>query len=168
MTGRKKVNKDINKLIIKFNLESTLTHPHSQTMRGSRKFLKGKVQLWQHFFWLMRGDGIKIPLTVGVSLACRWRPYIECCLGSFVIFMGSVPVFAEKPIFLRFFRGVRTPYPPSGSAHANLQKIKPIVSKLISTHAFMSLYQVLFLDFVCFVALSPSQQLCSCQDGQFT
>ena len=49
----------------------------------------------------------------------RWWPNIECWLRSFVIFQGiRTWVLQRNPIFLWFFRGgVRTPCPPSGSAH---------------------------------------------------
>ena len=51
----------------------------------------------------------------------RWHAN-ECCLGSLVIFQGTWNTIDKKPIFLWFyliffFRGVRTPCTPYGSAH---------------------------------------------------
>ena len=63
----------------------------------------------------------------GISLACRWWPNVECWLGSFENFRGSVPVLLWNSIFLWFFRGrgggkgIWTLHPPSGSAHGTGQ-----------------------------------------------
>ena len=57
----------------------------------------------------------------GVSLACWCWPKIECWVGSFVIFQGIWTRIAMKSYILVIFLGggggVRTPCPPSGSAH---------------------------------------------------
>ena len=50
----------------------------------------------------------------GISLACRWRPKLECWLGSFVIFYGIPTSIAKKSYISVIFRGVRTPVSPSG------------------------------------------------------
>ena len=64
-----------------------------------------------HYKWAIIGPPAKRHLN-GVSLVCWWWPNIECWLGSFVIFRGSRPVLLRNPIFLWFFRVVRTPGPP--------------------------------------------------------
>ena len=88
------------------------------------------------FLLFFREEGIQIPLKAGhhhspakrhlngVLLANRWRPNIECLLGSFENFenfRGSGQVLLRNPIFLWFFRGDPAPCPPppaSGSAHS--------------------------------------------------
>ena len=48
-----------------------------------------------------------------VSLADRWWPNIECCLGSSVIFHGIQTSIDKEPYsFVIFEKGVRTPCPP--------------------------------------------------------
>ena len=89
-------------------------------------------ELWQRFFSSFLRERIQITQKAGhhrpasethlngVSLACRWWPNVECWLGNFENFRGSGPVLLRNSIFLWFFRwgwGVRTPCPPSGSAH---------------------------------------------------
>ena len=101
-------------------------------MRRSRKFCQGRggptvtfCSWWgeggskYHYKRAIIGPPAKCHLN-GFSLVCWWRPNIECWLDSFVIFRGSRPVLLRNPTFLWFFRGggVRTPCPPSGSAHA--------------------------------------------------
>ena len=58
------------------------------------------------------------------TLAGRWWPITECWLGSFVVLQGIQTSIAKRPyIFCDFSGGgggVRTPYPPSGSAHGVL------------------------------------------------
>ena len=89
-------------------------------------FVRG-VQLWQRFFLVwwgeegskyhykraMIGPPAKRHLN-GVSLACRWWPYIECWLGSFVNFKGIRTSIAKKPYIFVIFQGVgvRTPVHP--------------------------------------------------------
>ena len=69
-----------------------------------------------HLKWTTIGPSAK-RLWNSVLPACQW-PTIECWFGSFVIFRGSGSILLGNPIFLWFFRGgVRTPCPPSGSAH---------------------------------------------------
>ena len=57
-----------------------------------------------HYKRAIIGPPVKHNLN-GVSLACRWWPYIEWWLGSFVIFRGSGPVLLRKPIFCDFSGG---------------------------------------------------------------
>ena len=69
------------------------------TMRGSGKFWQRGSNVFFIYFFI-RGKRIQIALKAGpigppakrhfngVSLAGHWLPYIECCLGSFVIFQG--------------------------------------------------------------------------------
>ena len=52
-----------------------------------------------------------------LELASQRNANIECWLGCFVILKGSGPILLRNPIFWGFFRGVRTPSPPSGSAY---------------------------------------------------
>ena len=72
----------------------------------------------------MSGERIQIPLKAGHHRpasetpfkwpAGRWWPYIECWLGSFVIFQGSRTSIAKEPysfVNLRE-RGVGTHFPP--------------------------------------------------------
>ena len=93
-----------------------------------QKVLSEGVQLWQRFFFVWWGkEGSKdhykraiIGLPGkrhlnGILLACRWWPNIECWLVSFVILRGSGAVLLRNPIFLWFYRGVRTPCPLSPS-----------------------------------------------------
>ena len=50
----------------------------------------------------------------GLSLGGRWWPYIECWLGSFVIFKGIQTTFAKIPYnFCDFPERVQTPCPPT-------------------------------------------------------
>ena len=97
----------------------------STFMRGSRKFLSEGVQRWPDFFlvwwgkwskynyeWAINGPPAKRHLN-GVSLAGRWRPNIECCIGSLVILRRSGPVLLRNPIFFVFFQGGPDPlFPP--------------------------------------------------------
>ena len=69
-----------------------------------------------HYKWAIIGPPAKRHWNGG-SLACRYWPTIECWLGSLVIFRGSRSKLLGNSIFLWCFRGVRTPCPPSGSAH---------------------------------------------------
>ena len=83
------------------------------------------------FFVFFKGERIQISLKAGhhrpasetplngISLACRWWPNVECWPGRFDNFRGSGPVLLRNSIFLWFSGGggVRTPCPPSGSAH---------------------------------------------------
>ena len=58
----------------------------------------------------------------GVSLAGRWLPNIESLLGSCVILQGIRTSIVQKPYIFVIFQGgggVRTPCPPSGSAHVS-------------------------------------------------
>ena len=89
-----------------------------------QKVLPEGVQLWQRFFFLMRGKRIQKKRAIigppakrhlnGVSLAGRWWPNMEFWLCSFVIFRGSTPVLIRNPLFLWFSggKGVRPPAPP--------------------------------------------------------
>ena len=68
-----------------------------------------------------------------IEMVFRWRadewPTIKCWLGSFEIFRGSGSILLGNPIFLRFFMGgggVRTHYPPSGSAHVEWDPYGPL------------------------------------------
>ena len=108
-----------------------------QSMRGSRKFCQSGPTLTRFylFFKLMRREMIQIPLLADhqrpasetpFRLAGRWWPNIECWIGSIVILRGSGPVLLRKePYIFVIFQGggggVRTPCPPSGSAHAKDQ-----------------------------------------------
>ena len=112
---------------------SPLTQMESQNHARIQKVLSEGVQLWQRFFvcfflWGQEGSKYHYKRSIigppGVSLACRWWPYIECWLCSFVILRDSGPVLQRNPIFLWFFRGVGvvpTPCPPSGFAHENIE-----------------------------------------------
>ena len=97
---------------------------NTQACADPESFVRGGPTLTTFF----RGERILIPPN-GVSLACPLWPNIECWLGSFETFenfRGSGPVLQRSPIFLWFFRGVRTPappLPPSWSAHAKFDKI---------------------------------------------
>ena len=121
-------------------------------LRGSRTFARGGHNMITFFslfffFFLMRGkvepnSTIKRQrnaIYIGVSLAGRWWPNIECCLGSFVIFRESATVLIINPIFLWFFREVRTPYHPSGSAHACLPYMSPRVHPSDKLYCVVSL-----------------------------
>ena len=77
----------------------------SPCMHGSRTLCQGWSN-FDNFFKLMRGRKDQNTTISGTSLACRWCPYIECWLGSFVILRGS------RPVLLSYSRGgVRTPCP---------------------------------------------------------
>ena len=92
------------------------------------------VTLWSavdnRFFlrwWIQFDEGRKDHTTIfgpqakrhlnGVSLACRWWPYIECWLEIFVVFKGIRTSIAKKPYIFVIFQGSPDPLPPSGSAH---------------------------------------------------
>ena len=65
-------------------------------------------------------------------------------------FRESGPVLLENPIFLWFFGGVRTPCPPSGSAHVLLLCFKlqqtALVMKKTATLCFFVCYLLLTLN----------------------
>ena len=80
------------------------------------------------FFFFVRGKRIQIALKAGhhhlnrVSLAGRCWTYIECWLGSFVIFQGIRTSIAKKPyIFVIFSEGYEPPVPPLWIRTCHLQ-----------------------------------------------
>ena len=94
----------------------------------NQKFMSEGVQLWQRFllfFLLMREGGSKYHFKrvtigppakrhiIGVSLAGRYWPNIECWLGTFVI-SGDPDQYGLATIIFAIFQGggVRTPCPP--------------------------------------------------------
>ena len=93
----------------------------------TQKVLSVGVQLWcfylawwgeerskYHYKRTIIGPPAKRHLN-GVSLACQWWPYIECSLGSFVIFKGIQTSFAKKPYIFVIFQGgggSGSPVPP--------------------------------------------------------
>ena len=103
---------------------------HEPSVRGSRVLSEG-VQLWQRLFsfswsgergskyhlkWAIIGPPAERHLN-GISLACRWRPNIECWLGRFVIVIRTS--IAKKPYIFVTFQGGPDPLPPaSGCARA--------------------------------------------------
>ena len=58
---------------------------------------------------MMRGKGIKIPQSADhhrpASVTCRCWPYIECWLGTFVIFKGIRASIAKNPYIFVIFQG---------------------------------------------------------------
>ena len=90
----------------------------------------------------------KTPLNV-VSLACRWWPNVECWLGSFENFRRSC-LLLRNSIFLWFFRwGVRTPCPPSGSAHGTglcLHLLRYTENPFYRVHRLCTILCVLSID----------------------
>ena len=59
----------------------------------------------------------------GISLACRWWPNIQCCLGSFVIFRGSGPLLQRNLYFCYISRGVSGPPVPPLDPRMQSQRI---------------------------------------------
>ena len=106
------------------------------SMRGSRKFCQSGSKFddngffccfflswWgdrgskYHFKWTNIGPPEKRHWN-GVSLACRWCPYIECWLVCFVIVKGIGTSITKKPyIFVILQGGSGPPVASSGSAH---------------------------------------------------
>ena len=93
-----------------------------------QKFLSKGVQLWRVFlcffsvFLVDEGrtedpyNTKRLPSSTcqrsAIYMACRWWPYNECWLGSFVIFRGSGPVLLKETLyFCNFPGGLRTPLP---------------------------------------------------------
>ena len=74
------------------------------------------VQLWQCFCLVDEGredpNAFKSYHWPASERPFKWWPYIECWLDSFEIFQGIRPILLRNPIFLWFFRGVRSPCPP--------------------------------------------------------
>ena len=96
----------------------------SRFMRWSRKFCQSPGVYFDNFFscWGERGSKYHIKWAIicpPVSLACRWRPNIECWPGSFVIFQGIWTSVDKKPYTFVFFQWGSEPpvLLPSGSAH---------------------------------------------------
>ena len=101
-------------------------------MRGPREFCQRGSWSNSNNVFMMRGKRIQIALKAshhrlasetplnGVSQVGRLWATIECWLGSFVIFQRVRTSIAKKPYIFVIFHGgggVRTPCPPSGSAH---------------------------------------------------
>ena len=88
-------------------------------MRGSRQ---SGVKLWP-FLRMMRGERILIPLKlaiisppanchlVGVSLAGRWWPNIECWLDGLWFSRGTEPVLLRNLIHVALWYFRRGPHP---------------------------------------------------------
>ena len=78
-----------------------------------------------HYKWTIISPPAKRHLN-GVSLAGRWWPKIECCLGSFVVLHGIRTSTAKKTYIFVIFQGGLDPrpcLPQSGSAHGSYKEM---------------------------------------------
>ena len=86
-----------------------------------QEVLSEGVQLWWVFFgwWVEGGSKYHYKRVTmgpqanrhlnGVSLACRWRPNIDCWRGSFVVFQGIWTSIAKKLCIFVIFQGGSNP-----------------------------------------------------------
>ena len=123
----------VRKLVILVPTGSFEIPLHLSDKPGSRKFCQRGSNFENVFFFLslMGGGMIQIPLLsghhwpapakLGVSLACRLWPNIECWLGSFTVLRASGPVLLKKTYIFVIFQvgggGGPDPCPLSGSGH---------------------------------------------------